>query len=73
MFESLRACHRDPSDVEARQRALIGVWLSRMTLLGQWDRHIRLVIKSDHRKTSEITNPLVSQVFRTHLMAFARV
>ncbi|CAF1476410.1 unnamed protein product [Adineta steineri] len=28
LFESLRACHRNATDVEARQRALIGAWLS---------------------------------------------
>jgi len=28
LFESLRACHRNSTDVEARQRALIGAWLS---------------------------------------------
>ncbi|CAF0822978.1 unnamed protein product [Adineta ricciae] len=28
LFESLRACHKDAKDVEARQRALIGAWLS---------------------------------------------
>ena len=28
LFESLRACHKDEKDVEARQRALIGSWLS---------------------------------------------
>jgi alcohol dehydrogenase class IV len=28
LFEALRACHRNAEDVEARQRALIGAWLS---------------------------------------------
>lgn len=28
LFQSLRACHKDPLDAEARQRALIGAWLS---------------------------------------------
>jgi len=28
LFESLRACHKNPTDVEARQRALLGAWLS---------------------------------------------
>lgn len=28
LFESLRACYRNSTDVEARQRALIGVWMS---------------------------------------------
>lgn len=39
LFESLRACHRNEKDVEARQRALMGAWLSlwpdeRITPLG---------------------------------------
>ncbi|CAF1392772.1 unnamed protein product, partial [Rotaria sordida] len=39
LFESLRACHKNEKDVEARQRALIGAWLSlwsddRITYLG---------------------------------------
>jgi alcohol dehydrogenase class IV len=28
LFESLRACHKNATDVEARQRALVGAWLS---------------------------------------------
>ncbi len=28
LFESLRACHRNSLDVQARQRALIGAWMS---------------------------------------------
>lgn len=28
LFESLRACYRNSTDVEARQRALIGAWMS---------------------------------------------
>ncbi len=28
LFESLRACYKDSTDVEARQRALLGAWLS---------------------------------------------
>ena len=28
LFESLRACHQNPTDVQARQRALVGAWLS---------------------------------------------
>ena len=28
LFESLRACYQNSTDVQARQRALIGAWLS---------------------------------------------
>lgn len=28
LFESLRACHKNSADVDARQRALVGAWLS---------------------------------------------
>ncbi len=28
LFESLRACHRNATDIDARQRALHGAWLS---------------------------------------------
>ena len=28
LFESLRACHKNAADVEARQRALVAAWLS---------------------------------------------
>jgi alcohol dehydrogenase class IV len=28
LFESLRACQQNSTDVQARQRALIGAWLS---------------------------------------------
>jgi len=51
LFESLRACHKDETDVEARQRALIGAWQS------LWSAELTSPIGPSHTLGHQIGSP----------------